>query len=179
VGFVNALTRKVAHHLSSVSGLPAIHLDDLIQHDLGASTHEIIVKRGIKEWRAAENRALARAISTRPPSIISLGEGAIDDYEDLNLVLDWTHLVYLHIPVEEAIRQAGRQNAVQGATLWAEVESFGGSWEEGVRSLYKKRSFNYRMAHQTIELTSRNIGDVTNQLLAMIPSVDTEQALVS
>jgi shikimate kinase len=179
VGFVNAFTRKVAHHLSSVSGLPAVHLDDLIQHDLGASTHEIIVNRGIKDWRAVENRILARAISTMPPSIISLGEGAIDEYDDLNLVLDWTHLVYLHIPVEEAIRQASRQNATQGATLWAEVESRGGSWEEGIRSLYEKRSFNYRMAHRTIELSSRNIGDVTNQLLAIIPSVDTERALVS
>jgi len=93
-GLVNALTRKVVHHLSSVSGLPAIHLDDLIQHQFGASSHEIIVKKGLKEWRAAENRALGRAVSSSPPAVISLGEGALEHFDDLNLVLDWTYLIY-------------------------------------------------------------------------------------
>ena len=31
IGFVNALTRKVVHEASSLTGLPAIHLDDAIE----------------------------------------------------------------------------------------------------------------------------------------------------
>jgi shikimate kinase len=177
VGFVNAVTRKVAHHLSSVSGLPAIHLDDLIQHELGASTHELIVKRGLKEWREAENRALGKAISSSPPSIISLGEGAVDHFDDVSLVLDWTHMIYLHLPLEEAIQLAGRQNAVHGATLWAEVQARGRSWDESMRSLYYDRHFNYRMAPQVIDVTHQNINDVTHQILATLPHLESEAAM--
>jgi shikimate kinase len=179
VGFVNAITRKVAHHLSSVSGLPAIHLDDFVQHELGASSHEILVHRGLKEWREAENRALGKAISSNPPSIISLGEGAVDHYDDVNLVLDWTQMIYLHLPLEEATLLAGRQNAVQGATLWAEVQARGGSWDEGIRALFEQREFNYRMARNRIEMSNRNINDVIQQILAIIPHVEAEAAMAS
>jgi shikimate kinase len=177
VGFVNALTRKVVHHLSSVSGLPEVHLDDLIQHELGASSHEILTHRGVREWREAENSMLAKAISLSPPSILSLGEGAVDQYDDLNVVLDWTQLIYLHLPVEEAVRQASRQNAVQGAILWAEVQSREGLWDEDIRSLYEERAFNYRTAHHVIELSNRKIRDVTSEILAMIPNLDAVRAL--
>ena len=177
MGFVNAVTRKVAHHLSSVSGLPAIHLDDLIQHELGASTHEIIVKRGLKELREAENRALGRAFSSSPPSIISLGEGAVDHFDDVSLVLDWTQMIYLHLPIEEALQLAGRQNTVQGATLWAEVQARGKSWDESIRALYKDRHFNYRMAPQVIDMTHQNINDVTDQILVTLPHLEAEPAM--
>jgi len=174
VGFVNAITRKISHHLSSISGLPAIHLDDHIQHELGASSHEIITQRGLKEWREAENRELGKAVSSSPPAIISLGEGAIDHYDDANLVLDWTQLIYLHIPPDEAIPLASRQNAVHGATLWAEVQTRRGSWDECIRALYEERHLNYRMARSVINLSNRSIKDVTDQLLALMPRIEVE-----
>lgn len=179
VGFVNAINRKVAHHLSSVSGLPAVHLDDLVQHELGASSHEIITGRGLKGWREVENRVLGKAISSSPHSIISLGEGAIDQYDDMNLVLGWTQMIYLHLPLEEAIRLAGQQNAVHGVTLWAEVQSRGGSWDEDIRALYDDRHFNYRMAPQVVDVTNRNINEVTNQILATLPRIEAEAAVAS
>jgi shikimate kinase len=176
VGFVNAITRKVAHHLSSATGLPGTYLDDVIQHELGASSHEIIVNHGLRRWREVENRELGKAISSTPPSIISLGEGAIDHYDDLNLVLDWTNLIYLNLPSEEAIRLAARQDAIHGATLWSEVQSRSGSWDEAIHSLYKERHFNYRMARHVIQLSARNINAAAQKILTLLPAIEPEAA---
>jgi shikimate kinase len=179
VGFVNAVTRKVAHELSSISGLPAIHIDDLVQHELGASSHSIILQHGLKGWRVAENRVLGAAISSSPPAIISLGEGSVEQFDDIHLVLDRAQLIYLHLSLEEAATLASRQNAVQGASLWTEIEMRGGSWDDEIRSLFEERAFNYRMAHHVIDLSSGNVRAAAKQILEMIPSSETEPALIS
>lgn len=69
VGFVNAITRKVARQLSSATGLPVTHLDDVIQHELGASSHEIIVNHGLRRWREVENRELGKPSPPIPPRL--------------------------------------------------------------------------------------------------------------
>jgi shikimate kinase len=172
VGFINSVTRKVAHQLSSMTGLPVIHLDDLVQHELGASSHDIIVKHGLRRWREVENRELGKAISSAPPSIISLGEGAVDQYDDLNVVIDWTQLTYLHLPLEEAIALAGRQNPSQGATLWAEVEARGGSWADALRFLYEERHFNYRMARNVVKLSDGDTQKAAHHLMSQLPLIE-------
>lgn len=177
VGFVNALTRKVAHGAASLTGLPAIHLDDQIQHFYGASAHEIIQKRGLRAWRYAESRELGKAITEPPPSIVAVGEGAIEDMDDLELVLESTRLVYIHLPPDEAIRQAGKQNVVHGATLWAEAAAVGDSWDDAFRSLFAKRHFSYSMAHNTIDATNISTKAITEHVLRLIPSFEEYPAL--
>jgi shikimate kinase len=177
ISFANALTRKVAHEAASLTGLPAIHLDDSIQHFYGVSSHTIIQERGLRAWRYAESRELGKALTETPPSILSLGEGAIEDLDDLQLVLDSARLVYIHLPLDDAVRLAGRQDSVRGATLWAEAAALGDSWDENIRALYAKRHFNYKMAHYTIEASNLSTKAITEHLMRLIPSLEEYPAL--
>jgi shikimate kinase len=164
VGFVNKLTRNVAHTLAASTGLPLSLLDELVEHQLGGSAHKVIEERGLTAWRETEKRELAKVLRTRPASVIALGEGVLSDPDNMNVVLDGSELVYLFLPVEEACNLAGQQSANHSASLWAEAQEIDGSNEESLRALHEGRRFNYELAHRTLDVTRLSPLDAANHL---------------
>jgi shikimate kinase len=165
VSFVNRMTRTVAHNLAATTGLPLSLLDELVEHRVGASAHEIVGDQGLAVWRDVEKRELGRELRSKPPPILALGEGGMDDPESLSLILDSSELVYLHLPQNEACEWASRQSAGHSASLWAEVKALGGVPEESMRALFESRHFTYGLAHLTLDVSGRRLAETTNKLL--------------
>ncbi len=171
VSFVNHMTRTVAHNLAATTGLPLSLLDERVEHRLGASAHKIVDDRGLAVWRDVEKRELGRELRSKPPPISALGEGVINDPENLNLILDTSELVYLRLPLNEACEWASRQPANHSATLWAEVKAMGGVPEESMQALFESRHFAYGLAHLTLDVSGRTLVETTNKLLNRLSPV--------
>jgi shikimate kinase len=164
VSFVNQLTRTVAHTLASTTGLPLSLIDELVEHELGGSAHKIIESRGLDVWRSAEKREVAKAVASRPPSIIALGEGTLSDPDSLNLALDASELVYLYLPGVDACRWASQQSANHSASLWAEIDAIGGPHYSSLQALFEGRRYGYELAHLTIDTSKQSLLDTSNLL---------------
>ena len=164
VGFVNHLTRNVAHNLAASTGLPLSLLDELVEHQLGGSAHKVIDQQGLAAWREVEKAELAKTLRAQPPSIIALGEGVLSDPDNMNVVLDRSELVYLFLPVEEACYRAGQQSANHSASLWAEAKEIEGTNDESLRALHEGRRFNYELAHRKMDVSRLSPLDAANHL---------------
>lgn len=164
VSFVNHMTRSVAHTLASTTGLPLRLIDELVEHALGGSAHKVIAGKGLDAWRAAEKCAIARALGSRPASVIALGEGTLADPDSMNLVLDTSELVYLCLPELDARRWASQQSANHSASLWAEVDAIGGPHDESIQALFEGRRYTYELAHLTIDASKQSLLDTSNLL---------------
>ncbi len=164
VSFVNHMTRTVAHNLAATTGLPLSLLDELVEHRVGASAHEIVGDHGLWTWRDVEKRELDRAVRSQPPSVMALGEGAVSDPESLNLVLDRGELVYLYLPLEEACLRAKQQSASHSASLWAEVKASEELPEESIQALFESRHFAYGLAHLTLDVVGKTLLETTDLL---------------
>jgi shikimate kinase len=164
VSFVNHMTRSVAHTLASTTGLPLSLIDELVEHELGGSAHKVIADSGLDAWRAAEKRAVARALGSRPASVIALGEGALADPDSLSLVLDTSELVYLYLPEGDARRWASQQSANHSASLWAEVDAIGGPRNESIQALFEGRRYTYELAHFSLDASQQSLLDTSNLL---------------
>ena len=170
-GFVNHLTRNVAHKLAAMTGLPLSLLDELVEHQLGGSAHEVIGKQGLGAWRAMEKIELARTLRSRPASIVALGEGVLSNPDNMNAVLDMSELVYLFLPADDACSRAGQQSANHSASLWAEVKDIGGASDESLRALHEGRRFNYDLAHRRLDVSRLSTLDAANRLREQLQSV--------
>lgn len=164
VSFVNHLTRSVAHTLASMTSLPLSLLDELVEHQMGASAHRVIGERGITAWRRTEKQELEKVMRSRPAGVVALGEGTLSDPDSLNLVLEGSDLVYLYLPEDQACHWASQQSANRSASLWAEVHSVGGTHEESLRILFEGRRFAYELGHRIIEVSNQSIIETANQL---------------
>jgi shikimate kinase len=169
VSFVNHMTRTVAHRLACMTGLPLSLLDELVEHQVGASSHKAIRENGLSVWREVEKTELAKAIASQPPTILALGEGALGDPDNLRLSLEAAELVYLFMPGDQACHRASLQPANHGASFWAEVEARGGVPEEAMRELFEGRHFAYGLAHYTLDASRQSLSDTANQLLDRLP----------
>ncbi len=171
VGFVNHLTRSVAHTLAASTGLPLSLLDELVEHQLGGSAHKVIDQQGLAAWREMEKTELAKILRSRPASIIALGEGVLSDPDNMNGVLEMSELVYLFLPVEEACFRAGQQSANHSASLWAEAREIEGADEESLRALHEGRRFNYELAHRRLDVSRRTPVEAANTLRGQLQPV--------
>ena len=164
VSFVNHLTRSVASTLASMTGLPLGLLDELVEHQMGGSAHNVIEAAGLGAWRQTEKQELLKAAGSRPAGVIALGEGVLADPDNLNLTLDKSDLVYLYLPEPEACLWASQQSANRGASLWAEVQAIGGPRDESLQGLFEGRRFGYELAHHTIDVSRQSVLQIANQL---------------
>ena len=168
VSFVNELTRAVANSLASRTGLPLRLLDDIVEHQLGASSVELLSGAGLVEWREIEREELARAVHSNPPAIVALGEGALDNDDSLERVMAETDLVYLYMSLGEAQMRALDQPPNRKATLFAELPSDAGSLEEELMYLFHRRRAGYERARFSVDVHGQSLAAIGVQILGML-----------
>ena len=167
-GFVNHVTSRVAHAAASLSGIPLRSLDELIEHALGGSAHQVIRRAGLGAWRDREDCELAKALRDLPAPIIAAGEGTLARSNNLDLVLQHSDLVYLYLPADDACQLAGQQAADFGATIRAEIATLVPDVEEGLRILFDRRRFVYEQADTTVDVRAQSHLQVAHSLLSML-----------
>ena len=68
--------REVGHSLGALAGLPLVDLDHWIEHHVGASLWEALRQRGESALRDTGVELLAKALTSRPCSLVVLGAAA-------------------------------------------------------------------------------------------------------
>lgn len=88
----------VSYFLSTLSGVPFVELDKLIEHEVGMSLAQLYLEEGEERWRRLELKYLKKALKMSPARIICLGDGALLHEEAALLCAQEAVLVYLRRP---------------------------------------------------------------------------------
>lgn len=99
IGFMGSDAHMVSALLSSLTGQPLIDLDAWIEHETGQSLSILYQRQGAGAWRTLELKGLKRALKSKRPSIIALGDGALLATEARELIKASAQLVYLQRPL--------------------------------------------------------------------------------
>ena len=87
IGFLGVDQHGLGRDLAALSGLPLIEVDRWVEHAAGQSLVALVQTQGIEALRQLEDRFLAQALTTRPPGIVVLGDGALIKESNLRQVL--------------------------------------------------------------------------------------------
>lgn len=167
VGFVNHVTRAAANALSSTTGLPLRLLDDLVEHRLGMSVTDVLVSLGLPAWRRAETEELQNVVRSQPHAVIALGEGALAEPANAELVTTECRLIHLSLDFEQAQQLSRRQALKLNETLLAEIAARAGDPEPG-RRLFDERRAVFERAHDELDAARRSAQELGEQLTALL-----------
>lgn len=113
IGYRGCGKSAVGRELSVLSGLPLVDTDDLIAQKAGKSIARIFAQEGEAEFRRLERTAVAEA-AAGPPSIISVGGGAVQDDQNVAALKASATVVWLTAPADALIRRIrGDQSSPQ------------------------------------------------------------------
>lgn len=150
----------VARVLSERLRMPAVDLDDEIQHAAGRSIAEIFAHGGESEFRRLESVRLAK-IAAEPAHVIALGGGAVLRDENRRVIRQAGRCVLLTASVETiAARIAG--DAASGAQRPA-LTSLGQI--EEIRQLLDARNSVYQaVAEFTVGTGDKSVQQVADEI---------------
>lgn len=98
VGFMGSEVHSIGYFLSSMSGVPFVDVDKLVEHEAGMSLSKLLKLKGESHWRGLEYTVLRRSLEACPPRLICLGDGTLLKAESLHLCLQQSELIYLRRP---------------------------------------------------------------------------------
>lgn len=172
-GLVTEDTRRVGHQASSLTGLPFIDLERLMEHLGGMSSREMVAFRGLEYYRELEEQALARALADRPYGILVLGDGTLLDNRSRRRVLKETTLVALERDLPQCFQ---RFQALQQMFQERDPESY--SWHplfqeplsyvQQIQSFYEERRPTLTKAAHKIPLHDRKLKQAVEQVLDLL-----------
>ena len=159
VGFMGSETHSVGYFVSSMTGLPYVELDKLIEHEVGMSLAQLYLEDGERRWRRLEALHLSRVLKQTPPRLICLGDGSLLNRESQKLCLSSAKLVYIRRPRTALLSniQRGRVETPGRYPYWSQriPRSI-----EDLDALLRTREPTYELAHTLIdagELTSLEV----------------------
>ena len=124
IGFMGSDVHSVAYFLSSLSGVPFVELDKLVEHEVGMSLAQLYLEEGEARWRQLELKHLERALKMRPARIICLGDGTLLNDHAARLCAESSTLVYLRRPQQTLYTRVvqKRKESPQRFPLWVRQE---------------------------------------------------------
>ena len=127
IGFLGVDQHGLGRDLAALSGLPLVEVDRWIEHAAGQSLVSLVQTQGIEALRQLEDRFLAQALTTRPPGIVVLGDGALIKEANLRQVLDKATLVYLKLSLASTYWKLRHQTARAASAAAATARKYGGT----------------------------------------------------
>ena len=147
IGSLGVDQHGLGRDLAALSGLPLIEVDRWIEHEAGQSLVSLVQTQGIEALRQLEDRFLAQALTTRPPGIVVLGDGALIKEANLRQVLDKATLVYLKLSLASTYWKLRHQAVGSHPLLLQPPES-----TDELRPLLAERQGGFDQAHVTLDM---------------------------
>lgn len=159
VGFMGSGKTSVSRKLSSITGLSLIDSDFRIEAIQHRKIPKIFEEDGEAGFRKIETETLA-GLKYEGKSIVSCGGGVICNPENRKILKDLGTVVFLDIPLDEAI---GRISNPRTRPLL--------SGERPVEDIYNERMPWYReVADITIQSSGKSVLQVANEINARLRS---------
>ena len=164
IGFLGVDQHSLGRDLAALSGLPLVEVDRWIEHAAGQSLVALVQTQGIEALRQLEDRFLAQALTTRPPGIVVLGDGALLKEANLRQVLDKATLVYLKLSLASTYWKLRHQALGPHPLLLQPPESTG-----ELRPLLAERQGGFDQAHVTLDMDEMTPEVALRLLLERLP----------
>ena len=164
IGFMGSEVHHITYFLSSMTGIPFIELDKLIEHDVGMSLAQLYLEEGETRWRAREEVHLKRALDTSPPRLICLGDGALIAAENRRLCLQKADVLYVRRPREVLLEniQRGRREVPGRFPYWSTHAPQG---IEDLTELLRRRESTYEAAPHMIDAGELTALEIAQKLI--------------
>jgi shikimate kinase len=147
--------RRVARSL----GRPFFDSDELVEARLGRSIPDLFESGDEPLFRAEEAALIADLVIQRPPGVISLGGGALEDPDTRALVLDSTAAVHLDRPIDAILLSRG---------LRASRPLLSGRTDAEIVELYTERLVVLRSCPITVTFDVEGAEEVVHAVLAAL-----------
>ena len=164
IGFLGVDQHGLGRDLAALSGLPLIEVDRWIEHVAGQSLVSLVQTQGMEALRQLEDRFLAQALTTRPPGIVVLGDGALIKEANLRQVLDKATLVYLKLSLASTYWKLRHQAVGSHPLLLQPPES-----TDELRLLLAERQGGFDQAHVTLDMDEMTPEAALRHLLDKLP----------
>lgn len=124
IGLRRSGKTSVGRILAATLGLPFVDLDETVAAREGMSAAEVILKRGVAEFRRAESRAL-EAVVEGPPVVLAAGGGTAESAANRERLAGFGTVVYLDVPVMELLRRLAADPDPDGRPVLAGSDARG------------------------------------------------------
>jgi len=158
VGMMGAGKTTVGRELSRRLGWSYFDSDAMVEAHTGKTVPEIFEERGEAAFRAEESRALAEAVTSDGPAVVSVAGGAVLDPDNRRRLADGGTVVWLRADVETLARRVG---AGRGRPLLSPDP------DTALRRLYEQRRPVYEeVADVVVDVDDRSAAEVAEAILA-------------
>lgn len=107
IGFLGAGKTTVARNLGNMFHRRFIDVDHMVERELHATVTRIFATEGEEAFRDAETRAL-ESLRERRGMLVSCGGGVIERPENMRIMHEMGHVVFLDGTLEDSLRQIRR-----------------------------------------------------------------------
>ena len=158
VGMMGAGKTTVGRELARRLGWPYCDSDAMVEAHTGKTVPELFEERGEAAFRAEESRALAEAVTSDGPVVVSVAGGAVLDPDNRRRLADGGTVVWLRADVTTLAERVGDG---EGRPLLSPDP------ETALRRLYAQRRPVYEeVADVVVDVDHRSAAEVAEAILA-------------
>lgn len=169
-GYLSAETRVIGYRLAALTGLPSVDLDRTIEHFTGMSVWNLIWTEGEERYRELERRYLRSALDAKPAGILTLGDGALIDDDNRELVLAKSHLVTLELDLANCYWRL-KASPRTHQEFWHPLHDEPLDGVERLRPFHARRAPGMAAGHHRIPVRGKGLGEIVSELMALAESL--------
>lgn len=151
----------IGRRLATRLGWPHFDSDEQVEQRTGRTVPQILEEDGEPAFRAEETRALAAAVASDGPAVVSVAGGAVLDADNRRRIRDAGTVVWLRAEVESLAERVG--DGAGRPLLSGDVEG-------NLRRLYAQRREIYEeLADVVVDVDSTPPAKVVDRILEALP----------
>jgi shikimate kinase len=110
VGMMGAGKSTVGRELSRLTQWRYVDNDELLERAVGVSAREVLETEGVEALRRAESAALAEGLRERPPVIVGVAGGVIEEAADRHRIRSGGVVVWLRAPIDVLVARVRKSS---------------------------------------------------------------------
>ena len=161
IGMMGSGKTTVGRGLAKRLGWPHLDSDEQVERRTGRTVPQILEDDGEAAFRAEEKQALAEAVTSDGPAVVSVAGGAVLDPDNRRRIREAGTVVWLRAEVDSLVRRVG--DGAGRPLLEGDVAG-------NLRRLYDQRRPIYEeLADVVVDVDRAPPGDVVDRIVEALP----------